>query len=80
MHQVVANDFNNQRYITLNTTIPGQDRIYPKTHLCRTFFAEYTYATGIGLMLGLSLPIPEVRLCCLSRLGFILCVKKESLV
>ena len=26
------------RYITLNASISGQDRIYPKTHLCRTFF------------------------------------------
>ena len=30
-------DFRKQRYITLNATIPGQDRIYPKTHLCGTF-------------------------------------------
>ena len=29
------------KYITLNATISGQDRIYPNTHLCRTLFAEY---------------------------------------
>ena len=35
--KLLQNDFRKQRYITLNATIPGQDRIYPKTHLCRTF-------------------------------------------
>ena len=30
-------NFRKQRYIPLNATIPGQDSIYPKTHLCRTF-------------------------------------------
>ena len=39
---LLQNDFCKQRSITLNATISGQDRIYPKTHLCRTFFAEYT--------------------------------------
>ena len=39
--KLLQNDFHEQWYITLNATIPGQDRIYPKTHLCRTFFAEY---------------------------------------
>ena len=38
---LLQNDFCKQQYITLNATISGQDRIYPKTHLCRTFFAEY---------------------------------------
>ena len=38
---LLQNDFCKQRYITLNATISGKDRIYPKTHLCRTFFAEY---------------------------------------
>ena len=38
---LLQKDFCKQRYITLNATISGQDRIYPKTHLCRTFFAEY---------------------------------------
>ena len=31
------NDLSKQRYITLNATIPGQDRIYPKTLVCRTY-------------------------------------------
>ena len=35
--KLLQNDFCKQRFITLNATIPGQDRIYPKTHLCRTF-------------------------------------------
>ena len=35
--KLLQNDFRKQRYITLNATIPEQDRIYPKTHLCRTF-------------------------------------------
>ena len=39
--KLLQNDFRKQRYITLNATIHDQDRIYPKTHLCRTFFAEY---------------------------------------
>ena len=39
---LLQNDFCIQRYITLNATVSGQDRIYPKTHLCRTFFAEYS--------------------------------------
>ena len=38
---MLQNDFFKQRYITFNATIPGQDRIYPNTHLCRTFFAGY---------------------------------------
>ena len=38
---LLQNDFFKQQYITLNATVPGQDRIYLKTHLCRTFFAEY---------------------------------------
>ena len=37
---LLQNDFCKQQDITLNATISGQDRIYPKTHLCRTFFAE----------------------------------------
>ena len=41
--KLLENDFCKERYITLNATIPGQDRIYPKTHLCRTFFAEYIF-------------------------------------
>ena len=39
--KLLQNDFCKQRHIPLNVTIPGQDRICPKTHLCRTFFAEY---------------------------------------
>ena len=35
--RLLQNDFCKQRYITLNATISAQDRIYPKTHLCRTF-------------------------------------------
>ena len=35
--QLLQNDFFKQRYITLNAIIPGQDRIYPNTNLCRTF-------------------------------------------
>ena len=34
---LLQNDFFKQRYITFNVTIPGQDRIDPNTHLCRTF-------------------------------------------
>ena len=41
--QLLQNDFFKQRYITFNAIIPGQDRIYPNTHLCRTFFAGYIY-------------------------------------
>ena len=39
--QLLQNDFLKQWYITSNATIPGQHRIYPNTHLCRTFFAGY---------------------------------------
>ena len=40
--KLLQNDTRKQRNITLNATIPSQDEIYPKTHLCRTFFfAEY---------------------------------------
>ena len=35
--QMLQNDFSKQRYITLNATVPGQDKIYPNTHLCRNF-------------------------------------------
>ena len=56
---LLQNDFCKQRYITLNATISGQDRIYPKTHLCRTFgvgvpcrilycFVDYLYVNGSG--------------------------------
>ena len=47
--KLLQNDFRKQRYITLNATIPGQDRINPKTHLCRTFFVEYInfYNSGV---------------------------------
>ena len=38
---LLQNDFCKQRYITLNATISGLDRIHQKTHLCRTCFAEY---------------------------------------
>ena len=38
-NKLLQNDFCKQRYITLNANIPGQDRINPKTHLCRTYFA-----------------------------------------
>ena len=41
--QLFQNDFYKQRYITFNATIPDQDRIYPNTHLCRTFFAGYIW-------------------------------------
>ena len=34
---MLQNDFCKQSYITFNATIPGQDRIYPNTNLCRTF-------------------------------------------
>ena len=43
--QLLQNDFFKQRYITFNATIPGQDRINPNTHLCRTLFAGYTCIT-----------------------------------
>ena len=38
---LLKNDFFKQRYKTFNVTILGQDRIDPKTHLCRTFFTGY---------------------------------------
>ena len=41
--QLLQNDFFKQRYITLNAAISGQDRIYPNTDLCRTFFAGYIF-------------------------------------
>ena len=34
--KMLQNDFCKQRYIILNATTSGQDRIYPKIHLCRT--------------------------------------------
>ena len=37
----LQNKFSKQPYITLNATSPGQDSIYPKTPVCRPFFAEY---------------------------------------
>ena len=48
--KLLQNDVRKQRYITLNaSSIPGQDRIYPKTHLCRTFllslFVHYTFSS-----------------------------------
>ena len=39
--QVLQIDFSKQRYKTLNATIPGPDRIFPKTQVCTTFFDEY---------------------------------------
>ena len=50
--KLLQNDFRKQRYIILNATIPGQDKIYPKTHLCRTFFAEYIiiFCSNCGLI------------------------------
>ena len=39
--KLLQNDFFKQRYITFNAIIPGKDRIYPNTHLCRKFFAGY---------------------------------------
>ena len=35
--QLLKNDFFKQQYRIFNAIIPGQDRIYPNTHLCRTF-------------------------------------------
>ena len=35
--KLLENDVCKQRYITSKAIIPGQDRIYPKIHLCRTF-------------------------------------------
>ena len=46
--KLLQNDFFKQRYITVNAIIPGQDRIYPNTHLCRTFFAGYTKNNNNG--------------------------------
>ena len=40
-NQMLENDFYKQQYITFNATIPGQDRMYPKIHLCRTFCWVY---------------------------------------
>ena len=42
--KLLQNDFCKQQYVSLNATITGQDRSYPKTHLWRTFFAEYICA------------------------------------
>ena len=41
-NKLLQNDFCKQRYMTLNATIPGQDRINTKTHLCRTFLLSIT--------------------------------------
>ena len=35
--KMLQNDFCKQLYKLFNATISDQDRIYPKTHLCRTF-------------------------------------------
>ena len=35
--QMLQNDFFKQQYKSFNATVPGQDRIYPNTHLCRFF-------------------------------------------
>ena len=37
MHKLLQNDFFNQRYITFNVTISGQDKIDPNTYMCTTF-------------------------------------------
>ena len=34
---MLQNDFFKKRYMIFNETIPGQDRIDPNIHLCRTF-------------------------------------------
>ena len=44
--KLLQNDFCKQQYVTLDAITPGQDRIYSKTHLCRTFFAEYSKNGG----------------------------------
>ena len=40
--KLLQNDFRKQRYTILNATIPGQDRIYPKTSL-QNFFLLSIY-------------------------------------
>ena len=58
--KILKNDFCKQRYIICNATISGQDRIYPKTHLCRTFFAEYMLSRLIFLSKKFSLSFCSV--------------------
>ena len=53
-NKLLQNYFCKQGYTTLNATIPGQDRINPKTHLCRTFFAEY-------IILGPCVPVMDAK-------------------
>ena len=48
---LLQNDFFKQGFITLNVTIPGQDRIDPNTHLSRTFFTGYRLSVSYVLTL-----------------------------
>ena len=60
--RLLQNDFCKQRYISLNATISGQDRIYPKTHLCRTFFEYRTILkTMLQFCCDFLLPVFGVR-------------------
>ena len=51
----------NKDIYTINATIPGQDGIYPQIHLCRTFFAEYSW--GYSGSLTSSLVTHLVTMC-----------------
>ena len=46
--KLFQNDFSKQRYITLNATSPGQDRIYPKTPSVQNIFAEYRMIKNVN--------------------------------
>ena len=45
---MLQNDFFKQQYKSFNATIPGQGRIYPNTHLCRTFLLGIHVCNGVG--------------------------------
>ena len=47
------------KYITFNAIIPGQDRIYPNTHLCRTSLLGICGRRG-GLVVERRTPEREV--------------------
>ena len=63
--KMFQNDFCKQQYIIFNATISGQDRIYPKTHLCRTFLLSIfpTFLTSRFSLLSthlMHLPIKDM--------------------
>ena len=69
--KLLQNDFCKQRYITLDTINPGQDRIYSKTYLCRTSFAEYIMSHDIKKNFAANAPIKVADQGCSAPLFFI---------